>query len=106
MAFVKTCNHYAVFVYPNTSSTKARINLHCADGYKLYILFQDSSSLPSNSYNSSAKVGVAYAQLDQYENYIDLVRNEKPIRVTFNDTASPPAYVVYASQETPGEGEM
>ncbi len=106
MAFVKTCNHYAAFVYPNANDTKARINLYCADGYKLYILFQDDDSLPTNSYNDAAKVGVAYAHLEQYANYIDLVRNEKPIRVTFVGEGTPPRYVVYASQEVPGEGEM
>ena len=108
MAFVKTCGHYAVFVYPNETDVLARINLYCADNNKLYVLFKDLpvGELPPNTYNQSAKVGVAYAPLSQYPNYIDLIRNEAPIKVTFRSEDNPPRYVVYASQEEPGEGEM
>lgn len=108
MAFVKTCEHYSAFLYPNGSPGVARINLYCRDGQKLYLMFQEpkDGSLPSNTYNESAKVGVAYVPLSQYPNYIDLVRNEGPIRVTFRPNDAPPRFVVYASQEEPGEGEM
>ena len=106
MAFVKTLNRYAAFLYPNKTDTKARINLYCAESYKLYILFVDEDDLKPNSYNQTNKVGVAYVDEDHYAQYLDLIRNEKPVYVTFRPEDSPPSYVVYVANEEPGEGEM
>jgi len=47
---------------------------------------------------------VGYQPIDRFSDYIDLVRNEKPVRVTFNTTNK--SYVVYVSGEEVGEGEM
>jgi len=49
---------------------------------------------------------VAYQPIAQFEHYLDLIRNEKPISVTFRPEDSPPTFVVYCAGETPGEGEM
>ena len=105
MAVIKTVQTYAAFLYPNSKGSKARINLCCSDGYKLYILFTEDD-LPLNSFNATHNIGSAYADLDEYPGYIDLIRNEKPVRVTFRPEDSPPNYVVYVSGEEPGEGEM
>ena len=107
MAFVKTVEHYSAFHYPLSGESFARMNLYCQDGYKLYIrFFEEAGDLPNNSYHESAKVGSAYAPISYYADYIDLLRNEGPIRVTFRPEDSPPRFVVYASREEPGEGEM
>jgi adenosine/AMP kinase len=106
MAFVKTVDRYAAFLYPTTMDTKARINLYCRDGQKLYLLFVNEEDMSANTYSERNKVGVAYVTIDLYSDYIDLVRNEKPIYVTFKPESNPPVYVVYAAGEEPGEGEM
>jgi hypothetical protein len=106
MPFIKQAQTYFAALYPvgGASSDKARINLYCVEDYKLYILFR-KEPLPPNSYNTASKTGVAYVDIDQYPNYIDLVRNEKPISVTFNPDVAPPSFVVHAN-ETVGEGEV
>jgi len=101
-AFIKNCERYAAFLYPNGSNS-ARINLYCADGYRLYLIFKDGS-LQDNTFNESIKTGVGYQPIDRYSDFIDLVRNEKPVRVTFNTTNK--NYVVYVSSEEVGEGEI
>ena len=104
MAFIKRAQRYFAALYPNPSPHKARINLYCDEGYKLYIMFR-KEPLPPNTYNAGRKTGVAYAELDQYPSYIDLVRNEKPVSVTFNPDAEPPVFVVHVSEPV-GEGEV
>lgn len=106
MAFIKTLSSYAAFLYPNGGKQSGRINLYCGD-HKLYILFVDpSETLSHSSFNTTYKIGTAYQPFSQYQHYLDLIRNEKPIRVTFRPEDSPPTFVVYCSGETPGEGEM
>jgi len=103
--FVKKANSYAAFQYPSAGDYQCRINVHAADGYKLYILFNaDGAALPANSYNASTKVGVAREHASRYSSYLDLLRNEDPVWVTFNEEAK--SFVVYAAGEPVGEGEM
>lgn len=106
MAFIKTLTRYDAFLYPNAGKQSARINLYC-DDHKLYILFKDpGEAIPANSFNSTSKIGIAYQPIVQYQNYLDLIRNEKPIRVTFRPEDSTPTFVIYCAGETPGEGEI
>lgn len=106
MAFIKGLNSYAAFLYPNLGKQSGRINLYC-DDHKLYLLFVDPSDpMPSNTFDAASKTGVAYLRFSQYGHYLDLVRNEKPINVTFRPEDAPPTYVVYCSSEPPGEGEI
>ncbi len=101
----KSLQTYAAFLYPDEGKQRGRINLYCADSYKLYLLFQDPAvPLPHNSFSSNT--GVGYQRINQYQNYLDLVRNEKPILVTFNTDATPPKFVVFCASEPPGEGEI
>ena len=106
MAFVKPLQRYSAFLYPGKRENEGRINFYCGDS-RLYLLFRlREESMPDNSYNERSKVGVAYETFDRFPYYLDLVRNEKPIYVTFNPDATPPAYVVYCANEPPGEGEI
>ena len=106
MAFIKTVGRYSAFLYPNKGQENGRINLYCGD-QKLYLIFTDPSApLQPNSYNESAKIGVAYQRFSHFQYYLDLIRNEKPIYVTFRPEDSPPNYVVYCASEPPGEGEI
>jgi hypothetical protein len=106
MAFIKSLSSYAAFLYPKGSKQSGRINLYCGD-HKLYLIFVDPSDpISPNSFNSATKIGVASQPFSQYAHYLDLIRNEKPIWVTFRPEDSPPNYVVYCSNETPGEGEI
>ena len=100
--FIKNCERYAAFLYPNGDNS-ARINLYCADGYRLYLIFK-GGALPGNSYNESIKTGVGYQPIDRFSDFVDMVRNEKPVRITFNTTNK--NYVVYVSSEEVGEGEI
>lgn len=106
MAFIKTANRYSAFMYPNTKDVKARINLYCTGNHKLYIdFYEESATLPDNTYDDTYLIGRARVPISYYPNYIDLIRNEGPIRVTFRPEDSPPRFVVYAGSEEPGEGE-
>jgi len=106
MATIKTVSRYDAFLYPNGGKQSGRINLYC-DDYKLYLLFvHPSDPLTANSFDSVAKTGVAYQTFSQFQHYLDLVRNEKPILVTFRPEDRPPTFVVYCASEPPGEGEI
>ncbi len=107
MPFIKEAISYFVALYPskytNTSADQARINIYCKEEFKLYVIFQ-KEPLPANSYDANNKIGVAYVDINRYPDYIDLVRNEKPISVTFNPDATPPVFVVFAAEPV-GEEE-
>ena len=105
MAFVKPLQRYSAFLYPGKRDNEGRINLYCGDA-RLYILFRALEGMPDNSYNERSKIGVAYEEFERFPYYLDLVRNEKPIYVTFSPDTTPPAYVVYCANEPPGEGEI
>lgn len=100
--FIERVKRYSAFLYPNAGNSKARINLYC-DTNKLYLIFNEGT-LPTNSYNVGNKIGVGYENFASYQAYLDLVRNEGPISVTFNPDAK--SFVVYAASELPGEGEL
>lgn len=103
--FAKRVNHYAAFRYPNRPSTQARINCYAVDGYRLYLIFKAvGTDLPVNSFNPDIKTGVAYESVSHYPAYLDLLRNEKPVWVTFNEADA--SFVVYAAAEQVGEGEI
>ena len=84
-------------------SNGSRINIQASDNYRLYILFtrDNSGTLPSSQFAN--KVGVAYEYAFRFPYYVDLLRNEGPIWITFNTDA--PSFVVYAASEPVGEGE-
>jgi hypothetical protein len=102
MPFIKQAQTYFAALYPSDGGH--RINLYCEEGYRLYIMFP-KGALSASSYNAASKTGVTYVELSQYPDYIDLVRNEKPVSVTFNPDVNPPTFVVHVS-ETVGEGEI
>lgn len=106
MAFIKTLARYDAFLYPNEGKQSGRINLYC-DDHKLYLIFKHPTDpLSPNTFNAANKIGVAHQVFSQFQYYLDLVRNEKPILVTFRTEDTPPTFVVYCAGEPPGEGEM
>jgi len=106
MAFIKMLDRYDAFLYPNQGKQSGRINLYCGD-HKLYLLFVDPADpLSPNSFNAALKIGTACQRFGQYQHFLDLLRNEKPISVTFRPEDAPPTFVVYCAGETPGDGEM
>ena len=106
MASIEPVKRYSAFLYPDEGKRAGRINLHCST-QRLYLIFWDTDApLPNNTYNDSHKIGVAYQRFDKYQHFLDLVRNEGPISVTFRPEDTPPNYVVYAASEPPGEGEI
>jgi hypothetical protein len=104
-AFVKKAETYSALHYPNGGApdTRSRINIRTTDDYRLYIIFKaDNLQLPPNQYNN--KIGIGYEHAHRYPYYLDLLRNEGPIWVTFNDEV--PSFVVYAANEPIGEEEL
>jgi len=102
-AYVRKSKEYAAFLYPN-GPNPGRINIYCEDSNKkLYIIFKEAGEiLPPNTFDGT--IGVTYETIDRYPYYVDLLRNESPIWVTFNPEAK--SFVVYASKEPIGEGEI
>lgn len=106
MAFVETLNNYIAFLYPSNGKRRGRINLYWSTN-RLYLRFVDpSDSIPFNNYNANIKAGEAFQPIAAYPDYIDLLRNEKPISVTFRPEDNPPTYVIYTGSEPPGDGEL
>ncbi len=106
MDFIKTLRHYSAILYPGKSESEGRINLYC-DDCQLHIIFRSTlEGMPDSSYDESKKIGVVYEDFGRFPYYIDLVRNEKPIHVSFNTDTIPPAYMVLCSYEKPGRDEM
>ena len=85
--FVKRALRHAIFKYP---AGGGRINLGCEDGYRLYILFTDDLRDPT--YDDRVKAGVVTVPTNEFAEYVELIRAEDPLWVTFNIEA--PSYVV------------
>ena len=74
-------------------------------GFTLAIYFlTDLSYVPNNAYDPTAKRGTMYMPSDQYEWYIDLLRNERPI-YCFLNSSYPLFNGIYTGAEPVGEGE-
>jgi len=107
MAFLKVVTSYDVMLYPGQGKQRGRININCFEDYKLYLIFLDPSEpVTTDFYNATSKIGVAHQYFNQYPHFLDLLRNEKPITVTFRPEDTPPSFVVWCAQEPPGEGEI
>lgn len=102
-AFMKEAHNYFVALYP-TPKGDGRINLYCLDGFRLYLIFQ-ASPTETATYNAATKTGVAYVNVTAFPYYVDLVRNEKPVLVTFNPDSTPPSFVVHANEPV-GDGDI
>lgn len=98
--------NYTPFLYPppgyGAGGDRARINIYGSNGNKVYLIF--NNTLKPNSWDAATKTGVAYATEQEFDRYVDLLRNENPIMVTVNPNA-PVTYVIYAPTEPLGEGE-
>ncbi|MEN8117217.1 MAG: hypothetical protein ABFS16_09575 [Bacteroidota bacterium] len=106
MPVTRTLSTYSAFLYPNEGRQYGRINLHCGD-HRLYLIFKDPTlALNPNAFNAVDNIGRADLPFSLYEHYLDLIRNERPIRVLFRPEDAPPRFIVYCSGETPGEGEI
>ena len=100
---VEDANVYWVAQYPGSNDPPgnielARINVYCTDHW-LYIIFQ-KEPLPPNFYSESGSIKVvcAFANINEYMHYVDMLRNEKPIQVTFNLGVTPPSIAVYPKE--------
>ncbi len=77
-----------------------------ADGYHLVFYFLNPSSpVPSPSYLEEYKRGVVYLPFDQMHNYVDLLRNEKPMYAYMNSN-SPQWNSIRTTNEPVGDEEM
>jgi hypothetical protein len=106
MGFMKKLDQYSAFLYPNQGKQSGRINLFC-DDHRLFLVFVDPGELlGDNSFDVAKKEGVAFQRFNQYRHFLDLLRNEKPIWVTFIPEDAPPSFVVFCANEPPGESEI
>ena len=107
MKFTKVVEAYvAVLVARDKQEYWARLRLDCEEEHTLWLNFRPpSTDLTPPGYREADKVGYCYRYYDEYQNYLDMVRNEKPIRVTFYPEDEPPHFVVHTSLEPPGEEE-
>ncbi|MCB1947875.1 hypothetical protein [Nitrosomonas sp.] len=76
------------------------------DNYHVVIyILDDSSPVPSNTFIPERKRGTIFVPKWQYEWFIDLLRNEKPVYCYLNNQ-SPDWNALYTGQEPVGEHEM
>jgi hypothetical protein len=65
---------------------------------------EDTAAVPSPSLAADLSSATAYFKRRELSALVDLLRNEKPVFVTFND--QPPGYVfVHSGSEPAGESE-
>jgi hypothetical protein len=103
-AFSRKLLRYSAFLYTTNGETEARINLYCEDA-RLYLIFRDFTARDVAKYNPTSHTGVAYQNFEAYPAYIDMVRNEDPVWVTFRIDQDPPTFAVICAAEPPGESE-
>jgi hypothetical protein len=105
---------YTATLFPNDGVARGQMILYCVlppnrppnERLKLVLQFVSSDGpLRANEFFYSSFTGIAYQPFSQYEHYLDLVRNEKPIWVNFQTLVPPVIFSVYCSAEPPGEGE-
>ena len=83
----------------------AQIVCRSRDGIRFAIFFLRPDSGPAkNVYTVRAKWATCYLPADQYPWYIDLLRNERPVRAYLNST-KPIANRLYTGLEPVGEEE-
>jgi hypothetical protein len=108
MPFTRTVMKYDAFLSTNEGRPRARLVLSCSDCV-LTLVFSDpigsGAPPPSNTFDAASKTGSAFMPLSQYTNYIDLLRNEKPIWVNFITEGAIPSFEIYCQSEPTGEGE-
>ena len=74
-------------------------------GYQLIINFvQEGIALPKPVYNEEKKTGTIFVQSSMFANYLDLLRNEKPIFAYCNGDR-PEWSNISSTNEPVGEGE-
>jgi len=91
------------------SGTKILIQGHLVcrsrDGYRFIVYgLHPSSLVPGPVYIVANKVGAIFIPFAELNNYVDLVRNEKPIHVYLN-SANPEWNSIRTSSEPVGEEE-
>jgi hypothetical protein len=82
----------------------ASITCH-GSAYTLTIYFLDEQSfVPNNAFDPGQKRGTSYLPTSQYQWYVDLLRNEKPV-YCFLDSSYPLQNGIYTGAEPVGENE-
>jgi hypothetical protein len=64
----------------------------------------DTSPVPRNSFDPATKRGNLFLPRWQFEWFVDLLRNEKPVSVLL-DSVTPRVNSIFTGAEPPGEGE-
>jgi hypothetical protein len=105
MPFTRTALKYDAYLSPNEGKAIGRIILYASDMVLKIIFVDPSVSTPPNSYDTATKTGIAYQPIGQYINFMDMLRNEKPIYVSFAPEVTPPTFEVYCQSEPTGENE-
>jgi hypothetical protein len=107
---IKQIKGYQVVRYPGDPYVTAVIALFCEDLYRLVLaLLKEPDPEAINQYDPNNLLGVAYLDgRDQYEHYIDLLRNEGPLFAYFfideTPPEKPPLFAILTGEEM-GEGE-
>jgi hypothetical protein len=100
---------YLVFSYGGpggNSGADAAISLGIHDAFAFLRFFPEGSPLPPNSkatHSSGQPIFYVSYRYAQFENVVDLLRNEKPIRFFFRDETL--ISYITTSDEPVGEGE-
>lgn len=83
----------------------AMIVCTASDGHQYLVYFTRPDSItPANFYNPAAKRGGAFVPYDLYPTYVDLLRNEKPLKIYLNSD-KPEWNQLLTGDEPVGEGE-
>ena len=82
----------------------ASITCRGAEHTLIVYFLTESSFVPNNAFYADQKKGTIYLPRDQYQWYIDLLRNERPVHCLLN-SSYPNQNGIYTGAEPVGEGE-
>ena len=106
MPIYKEVESYTLMLNANGEGWLARVHLACADGYGLDVFFDDGRHMPPNSWIEEITRGKAFESFERFQAWVDLVRNERPLTVSFNLThVAKPNFLLFTGSEPPGEEE-
>ena len=99
-------NSYNYYSWSSRNTTKTNLNLKGTGGKVCFVSFKEDSIANLPPATNSGNFYWFYYRESQITHLIDMLRNESPVWVYFNDTAGFNNSRISTSDEPVGEGEM
>jgi len=101
---VRLSRQLDIHVDGNSVSFHATITCRGAEHTLIVYFLTESSFVPNNAFHANQKKGTIYLPREQYQWYVDLLRNERPVHCLLN-SRYPNQNSIYTGAEPIGEAE-